>query len=80
MADPHHTRERAAWVTAHAARRPEWQRRGQRLTTRARRATRYEVGAGDAGAADELGHDLDVGTGDDFAPIRGLEDVRGARG
>lgn len=52
MADPHHTRERAQWVTDHAARRPEWQRRGQRLTTRARRKTRYEVGAGDAGAAD----------------------------
>lgn len=52
MADPHHTRERAQWVTDHAARRPEWQRRGQRLTTRARRNTRYEVGAGDAGAAD----------------------------
>lgn len=52
MADPHHTRERADWVVARAARRPEWQRRGQRLTTRARRKTRYEVGAGDAGAAD----------------------------
>ncbi|OBA40780.1 hypothetical protein [Gordonia sp. 852002-51296_SCH5728562-b] len=52
MADPRYTRERADWVVAHAARRPEWQRRGQRLTTRVRRKTRYEVGAGDAGAAD----------------------------
>ena len=52
MADPHHTRERAQWVTDHAARRPEWQRRGQRLTRKARRGVRDEVGAGDAGAAD----------------------------
>lgn len=52
MADPHSTAERAAWVTARAGRRPAAQRRGQRLTARARRIARYDAGAGDAAASE----------------------------
>lgn len=48
MADPHRTPERAAWVLAHAGRNPAARRRGEQLAARARRASRYEAGVGDA--------------------------------
>lgn len=48
MSDPHRTPERAAWVLAHAGRNPAARRRGERLASRGRRATRYEAGVGDA--------------------------------
>ncbi|ANQ74425.1 hypothetical protein [Rhodococcus sp. 008] len=48
MSDPHWTPERAAWVLAHAGRNPAARRRGEQLASRARRATRYEAGVGDA--------------------------------
>ena len=54
MADEHCTRERAAWVTTRAGRGPDAQRRGQRLSARARRVTRQEAGAGDSVASEAL--------------------------
>lgn len=48
MSDPHRTPARAAWVLAHAGRNPAARRRGERLASKGRRATRYEAGVGDA--------------------------------
>ncbi|WP_336670109.1 hypothetical protein [Tsukamurella sp. USMM236] len=52
MADPHSTRERSAWVLSRAGRDPGARRRGEKLAARARRITRDEAGAGDAGVAE----------------------------
>ncbi|OBA39005.1 hypothetical protein [Gordonia sp. 852002-51296_SCH5728562-b] len=52
MADPHFTAQRAAWVSSRAGRNPDAQRRGQRLSARARRMARTDAGAGDAIAAE----------------------------
>jgi hypothetical protein len=48
MADARHTKERAAWVTTRAGRRPGARRRGERLRAAGRRIDREGTGSGDA--------------------------------